>query len=105
MSLADPQILVYTGGVLGSGRTDFAIISNLKVDGFNNGNAYTVNNSYVFAPVWTGSNYDQSVTLGKWMDMEGGSYLRGNYFKIPSGTNFIIFDLRNMRIWMEKRSE
>lgn len=105
VSLADPQILVYTGGVLGSGRTDFAIISNLKVDGYNNGNAYTVNNSYVFAPVWTGSNYDQSVTLGKWMDMEGGSYLRGNYFKIPSGTNFIIFDLRNMRIWMEKRSE
>ena len=73
------------------------------MDGYNDGNAYNTNNSYVFAPVWTGSNYDQSVTMGKWMDMEGGSYLRGNYFKIPSGTNFIIFDLRHMRIWMEKR--
>lgn len=105
VSLADPQILVYTGNVLGSGRTDFAIISSLKVDGYNDGNAYNTNNSYVFAPVWTGTNYDQSVTMGKWMDMEGGSHLRGNYFKVPSGTNFIIFDLRNMRIWMEKRSE
>lgn len=103
VSLADPQVLVYTGGVLGSGRTDFAIISSLKVDGYNGGNAYNTNNSYVFAPVYTGTNYDQSITLGKWMDMEGGSYLRGNYFKIPNSTNFIIFDIRNMKIWFEQR--
>ena len=35
--------------------------------------------------------------------MEGGSYLRGNYFKVPQNTNFIIFDLRNMKIWFEQR--
>ena len=103
VSLADPPVLVYTGGVLNSGRTDFAIISNLVVEGYNNGNAYNVNNSYVFAPVYTGTNYDQSITLGKWMDMEGGSYLRGNYFNVPNNTNFIVFDIRNMKIWFEKR--
>lgn len=103
VSLADPQVLVYTGGVLGSGRTDFAIISSLKVDGYNGGDAYNTNNSYVFAPVYTGTNYNQSITLGKWMDMEGGSYLRGNYFNIPNNTNFIIFDIRNMKIWFEQR--
>ncbi len=103
ISLADPQVLIYTGGVLCSGRTDFAIISSLVVDGYNNGNAYNVNNSYVFAPVYTGTNYNQSITLGKWMDMEGGSYLRGNYFNVPNNTNFIIFDIRNMKIWFEQR--
>lgn len=103
VSLADPQVLVYTGGVLRSGRTDFAIISSLKVAGYNGGNAYNTNNSYVFAPVYTGTNYDQSITLGEWMDMEGGSYLRGNYFNIPNNTNFIIFDIRNMKIWFEQR--
>ena len=111
VSLADPQVLVYTGGVLGSGRTDFAIISSLKVDGYNGGNAYDANNSYVFAPPYDESrlndkgkqDYDQSITLKKWMTMEGGSYLRGNYFKVPNGTNFIIFDIRNMKIWFEQR--
>lgn len=111
VSLADPQVLVYTGGVLGSGRTDFAIISSIKVDGYNGGNAYDVNNSYVFAPPYDESrlddkgkqDYDQSITLKTWMTMEGGSYLRGNYFKVPNGTNFIIFDIRNMKIWFEQR--
>lgn len=111
VSLADPQVLVYTGGVLGSGRTDFAIISSIKVDGYNGGNAYDANNSYVFAPPYDESrlndkgkqDYDQSITLKKWMTMEGGSYLRGNYFKVPNGTNFIIFDIRNMKIWFEQR--
>lgn len=111
VSLADPQVLVYTGGVLGSGRTDFAIISSIKVDGYNGGNAYNVNNSYVFAPPYDESrlddkgkqDYDQSITLKTWMTMEGGSYLRGNYFKVPNGTNFIIFDIRNMKIWFEQR--
>lgn len=104
-SLADPQIFVYSAEKgFGSGRTDFAIISEQKVEGYNSGNAYTVNNSYVFAPVYTGKDYDQSMEVGKWMDMEGGSHLRGNYFKIPSGTNFIILDLRNMQIKIEKRT-
>lgn len=111
VSLADPQVLVYTGGVLGSGRTDFAIISSIKVDGYNGGNAYDANNSYVFAPPYDESrlndkgkqDYDQSITLKTWMTMEGGSYLRGNYFKVPNGTNFIIFDIRNMKIWFEQR--
>lgn len=105
VSLADPQILIYQGTVMGGGRTDFAIASKWKVEGYNNGNEYTANNSYVFAPVYTGSNYDQSVTLKEWIDIEGGSYLRGNYFKMPGNpkVNFIIFDLRNMRMWLETR--
>lgn len=105
VSLADPQILIYQGTVMGGGRTDFAIASQWKVPGYNGDNEYTANNSYVFAPVYTGTNYDQSVNLKEWIDIEGGSYLRGNYFKIPGNpkVNFIIFDLRNMRMWLETR--
>ena len=49
------------------------------------------------------ANYDQSVTAGVWIDMDGGPDLRGNYFRIPSGTNFIVFDLRNMKVKFEVR--
>ena len=102
VSLADPQILVYSGTVMGSGRTDFPIMTNWKAE---DGTSYTTNNAYVLAPVYTGSNYDQSVSLKTWIDIEGGSYLRGNYFKMPGNpkVNFIIFDLRNMRMWLETR--
>lgn len=109
VSMADPQILVYTGSVLGEGRTDFAIISSLVVPGYNSDRPYNTNNSYVFAQPYhygekqTNGDYHQSVTLGTWMNMEGGSHLRGHYFNIPKGTNFIIFDIRNMKIWFEKR--
>ena len=109
VSMADPQILVNTGSVLGEGRTDFAIISSLVVPGYNSDRPYNTNNSYVFAQPYhygekqTNGDYHQSVTLGTWMNMEGGSHLRGHYFNIPKGTNFIIFDIRNMKIWFEKR--
>lgn len=49
------------------------------------------------------ANHDESVTVGAWMDMSGGPDIRGNYFKTPSGANFIVFDLRNMKIKFEVR--
>ena len=45
------------------------------------------------------------MSQGVWMPLEGGSDTdhKNTYYNIPSGTNFIIFDLRNMRIRAEKR--
>lgn len=111
-SLADPQVLVYKGDPInnGDGRTSFAIISKYTYDGNGDGSdeEYNVNNSYVFAPVRVdsdgdglqdkGSDYTQNLVVGSWMQMSGGTDIRGNYFKCNKGTNFIVFDLRNMRI-------
>ena len=138
-SEADPQILVYDGAALKSGRNSFAIISQLEYDANGDGTkeTFNCNNSYVFAPTrvdsdgngyhdgqgvdingngipsdkgdeedgvyTTDANHDESVTLGVWMDMDGGPDIRGNYFKTPSGLNFIVFDLRNMKVKFEVR--
>lgn len=116
-SKADPQILVYSGDAIssGDGRTSFAVISSYVYDGNNDGEdeTYNVNNAAVFAPPRVnpdedgeqsaGNDYTQELTVGAWMPMSVGSDLRGNYWKCNKGTNFIVFDLRNMRIKFETK--
>ena len=112
-SLADPQVLIYSGSSF-SGTADFAIISSYSYDGNGDGTneSYNVNNSYVFAPLRVdndsdgvhdkGSDHTDAVVMNTWTDMSGGSDIRGNYFNC-SGVNFITFDLRNMKIKFENR--
>lgn len=116
-SLADPQVLVYKGDPInnGDGRTSFSIISKYVYDGNGDGSEeeYNANNAYQFAPARIdsdgdgiqdeGSDYTQNLALGEWMPMSGGTDIRGNYFKCNKGTNFIVFDLRHMKIKFENR--
>jgi hypothetical protein len=84
VSLADPQVLVYTGG------TD------------NNKNL-----AYAFtAPVsGTGTAQELTLILGKTTELAGGttSAQRNSYYTIPATTNVVVFDLRNNTILAEKR--
>ena len=87
-SLADPQIFIYSGAAF-SGRTKFGV--------------HPHNQSYVY----TGNNtaVDTSVTLGNSYELFAGysGNERNAYFSIPSGTNFIILDLRNKTAFFDKR--
>lgn len=87
-SLADPQIFVYTGPAL-SGRTKFGVAA--------------VNQSYVFTGNNTGAN--TSVTLGVSYPLSKGyaTLDRNSYFSLPSGTNSIILDLRNLTMVATKK--
>ncbi|MDR6735025.1 SusE domain-containing protein [Sphingobacterium sp. 2149] len=91
VSLADPQILVYTGGKVGT--------TKFIVTGDNNNNK---NLAYAFSapPTSDGVAQTLSLTLGKVTEMGGGT-VKGNrdsYFTIPATTNVLILDLRNMTI-------
>jgi hypothetical protein len=95
-SLADPQVLVYTGGR--TGKTKFILFGG------------TITNkdlAYAFsAPLTaTGTLQELTLTLGKVAELSGGSTSaqRNSYYTIPAGTNVLIFDLRNMTILAEKR--
>lgn len=87
-SLADPQVFIYSGPSM-NGRTKFGVYPN--------------NVSYVY----TGNNTatDTSVTHGTIYDLYSGysSNERNAYFKLPSGTNFIILDIRNMTMVAYKK--
>ena len=114
-SKADPQILVYRGDAInnGDGRTSFSVISTYEYDGNGDGQveSYNVNNAAQFAPERidpdgngvqeSGNDYTQELAVGTWMPMSVGSDIRGNYWKCNKSTNFIVFDLRNMRIRFE----
>lgn len=111
VSPADPQILVYSGAKLKSGRTDFSTVSTyeaIKPDGtvF----AGNVNNAYVFAPLKeisepSGSDWNLGGLQEKTAyPLQGGSGAeRGGYFKIPAGITFMIFNLREMTWQYEMR--
>ncbi|SEN88142.1 SusE outer membrane protein [bacterium A37T11] len=96
VSLADPQVLVYTGGK--TGKTKFTVYG---------GNDNNKNLAYAFScPLTaTGTQQDQTLRLGKVADLSGGysSAQRNSYYTIPTGTNIIVLDLRNMTILAEKR--
>ncbi|MDQ0965291.1 hypothetical protein QFZ20_000694 [Flavobacterium sp. W4I14] len=95
-SLADPQILVYTGGRVG--KTKFIVYG---------GNDNNKNLAYAFSCPLTATGTAQELTLlqGTVAPLSGGSTSaqRNSYYTIPSGTNVIVFDLRNMTILAEKR--
>ena len=103
-SLADPQILVYDGDAF-RGRCKFTLVGPSGVVA--EGNSYSISQAYCFtAPLVNGKKVDSApMSQGVWMPLEGGSDTdhKNTYYNIPSGTNFIIFDLRNMRIRAEKR--
>jgi len=96
VSLADPQILVYTGGRVG--KTKFIVYGGTD----NNKNL-----AYAFSCPLTATGALQELTLvqGTVASLSGGSTSaqRNSYYTIPSGTNTLIFDLRNMTVLAEKR--
>lgn len=96
VSLADPQILVYTGGRVGKAK--FIVYGGTD----NNKNlAYTFTGSLTAA----GLRQDQNLVLGTALTLSGGSTgeHRNSYLTIPATTNVLIFDLRNNTILAEKR--
>ena len=96
VSLADPQILVYTGARVG--KTKFIVYGGTD----NNKNL-----AYAFSAPLTATGTAQDLTLiqGTVATLSGGSTSaqRNSYYTIPSGTNVIVLDLRNMTILAEKR--
>ena len=96
VSLADPQVLIYTGERTGS--TKFIVYG---------GSDNNKNLAYAFSSPLTSGGLRQNITLvlGKMSDMSGGfsGEHRNSYITIPGGTNFLILDLRNMTILAEKR--
>ncbi|WP_437918172.1 SusE domain-containing protein [Sphingobacterium sp. LRF_L2] len=87
-SAADPQLFVYTGPAL-NGRTKFGV--------------YPINQSYVYTGNNTASN--TSVSHGTTYDLIGGyaANERNAYFSLPSGTNFIVLDIRNKTMLANKK--
>lgn len=96
VSLADPQVLVYTGGRVG--KTKFIVYG---------GSDNNKNLAYTFTCPLTDANLrqDQTLVLGKLSGLSGGfsGEHRNSYYTIPAGTNFLVLDLRNMTILAEKR--
>lgn len=96
VSLADPQILVYTGARVG--KTKFIVYGGTD----NNKNL-----AYAFSAPLSATNTAQDLTLvqGTVATLSGGSTSaqRNSYYTIPSGTNVLVLDLRNMTILSEKR--
>lgn len=96
VSLADPQVLVYTGGR--TGKSKFILF----------GGAITNKDlAYAFScpPTAAGALQELTLTLGKVADLSGGtsSAQRNSYYTIPGGTNVLVIDLRNMTVLAEKR--
>ena len=96
VSLADPQVLIYTGGK--TGKAKFIVYG---------GSDNNKNLAYAFScePKSATEGQELSLTLGKIADLYG-DYSRGqrnSYYTIPTGANFVILDLRNMTIIAEKR--
>ena len=87
-SLADPQLFVYSGPAL-SGRTKFGVAAT--------------NQTYVF----TGNNTqtNTAVTVGVSYSLVSGfsANERNAYFGLPSGTNFMVLDIRNRTFVAYKR--
>lgn len=96
VSLADPQVLIYTGER--TGKTKFIVYG---------GNDNDKNLAYAFSSPLTSAGLRQDITLvlGKIADMSGGfsGEHRNSYITIPGGTNFLVLDLRNMTVLAEKR--
>lgn len=117
-SAADPQVFVYSGSAIGSGRTHFPILPHLQFDANGDGalEDMNFNTMAVIAPPRIdedgdgihdlhdkGKGPDVSAVLGTWMECSIGSDMREVYWVLPSGVNFIVFDFRNMQVKMDKR--
>lgn len=82
-SMADPQVFIYSGAAI-TGRTKFGVAA--------------ANVAYVYTGNNTAAN--TSVTHGVEYPLYGGysTNERNAYFSLPAGTNFIILDIRNMKM-------
>lgn len=105
ISAADPQVLIYQGASLG-GELKFPIANSFGANPSKDNKPYDCTNAYCFSCPFSAEGTAQKMPISAdvWTTMEGGSDAHRNcYFNLPSGTNFIIFDLRNMRIKVSKR--
>ena len=103
-SLADPQILIYSGNMTFKDRTSFRVSQNFEI----NGTSYNISNTYCFTCPLNSENKKQDVTLtlDKECPLHGGSdgESRGSYYRMPSGDTYsIIINLRNMTILARKK--
>ena len=87
-SIADPQIFVYSGPAI-NGRTKFGVHPT------NQSYVYTGNNTSSDTPVAHGTTYN---LFSGYSTNE-----RNAYFRLPSGTNFIILDIRNKTMITSQR--
>ncbi|MFV0467767.1 MAG: SusE domain-containing protein [Dysgonomonas sp.] len=98
VSLADPQILIYKGNALSSGDGVKFVVY---------GDSDFRNNAYTFTNPLTadGKRQNLSLALDKLGDLHGGydGETRNSYYKLPAGTNFIVFDLRSKTILAKKQ--
>jgi hypothetical protein len=98
VSPADPQILIYEGKALSSG-------DGVKFTVY--GESDFRNVAYAFTNPLTseGKRQDLSLALNTVGELHGGydSETRNSYYKLPSGTNFIVLDLRNKTIIAKKK--
>jgi len=98
VSFADPQVLIYQGAALTSGDgVKFVVYGESD---FRNV-AYTYTNPLTTA----GLRQNVSLALDKVGELYGGydKETRNSYYKLPVGTNFIVFDLRNKTILAKKK--
>jgi hypothetical protein len=98
VSLADPQVLIYQGAALTSGDGVKFVVY---------GESDFRNTAYCFTnPLTTeGKRQNLSLALDKVGELHGGydGETRNSYYKLPAGTNFIVFDLRNKTILAKKK--
>ena len=99
-SAADPQILIFDGSVdsqktLG-GSIKFCVAKSFQDE---KGTSYNQNNAYCFSSPLNAEGKRQTLAaeLGKPFELGAGATgeNRNSYINIPSGSNFIIFDLRH----------
>lgn len=98
VSLADPQILIYHGDALTSGDGVKFVVY---------GESDYRNVAYAFTNPLTPENERQNMSLAmdKLGELHGGfdGETRNSYYKLPSGANFIVLDLRNKTIIARKK--
>lgn len=97
-SVADPLVFTYKGTALKAGTIKFLVYS---VGDGNTTRAY----AYSCPLKEDGTSQEMKVNLGAVMSLSGGdsSAQRNSYFKIDSGVNFIVVNLRTMEARFEKR--
>ena len=106
-SLADPQVFIFDGSTNDhktlAGDMKFCITNSFKDE---NGTSYTQNDAYCFTCPLTaeGKRQKLSAELNKVFQLNGGAdgETRNSYIIVPSGSNLIVFDLRNQTFLAKK---
>ncbi len=112
-SLADPQVFIFDGAnnelkTLG-GPMKFCITKSFNCGKTEGGHKsdHNQNNAYCFTCPLTAEGKKQNINadLNKVFDLHGGSdsETRNSYMGVPSGSNFIVFDLRHNTFLASKK--